>query len=191
MPTYHHLADADVTSGDRDAIAALLSEVFEPHPRQREMVDEWAADPTRRVMLAREGTIVGVMVVRLIPSDDLDRYGAPFGVDLRARFGDGPVGTFQCLAVHPDHRGAGLGRGLAEALADQLRSAGAIGGVGISWDHGRGSGSRGMFEANGFTALAESRTFYASVNAASGQQCPHCKPEPCACNAVLFVAAPL
>lgn len=186
------LTDASVTAADRDAVAALLSEVFDPHPEQRAMMDAWALDPTRRVLLARMDDVwVGILVARLLPSDQLDRYGPPFGVDLVERLGEGLVAALQVLAVRPGYRKRGVGRSMASAMTASLRAEGALAAVGVSWDHGRGEGSRGMFEAGGFEVAAESRTFYARVNEESGKDCRYCRPEPCSCNAVLFVRAPL
>ena len=186
----HALLDSSTPASVRDELAALLGSVFRPHPKQREMIDTWAADTERLTLLALEqGHVLGAMVVRRTTSQHLQSYGPPFGVDLQALLGERAVGALQLLAVHPDRRHQGIGRGLGQALVERLEERGATALVGVSWDHGRGQGSRGMFEANGFEVLAESTTFYARMHQQTGQVCRYCRPEPCSCNAVLFLRA--
>jgi len=187
------LADPSV---DKDAVAALLTEVFGPRPNQRQLVDDWLGLEHSNVLLARaDGAFVGLMIARLLPEEEVnEKYGSPFGVDLLEMTGNAKFGGFQLLAVLPAWQRLGIAGDLTQAQHAWLISGGATVGLGVSWDHGGFSGmgsSKHMFEAAGFQVVATDPEFYNRINAESGQDCRRCAPEPCTCNALLFLKEPL
>lgn len=81
--------------------------------RRRERYASWLADANTLVILAERGTAkVGYTVVTV----HADRWGSWSRGER--------VAVLQTLAVHPDHRGDGVGSGLLEEVRRQLGSAG-------------------------------------------------------------------
>ena len=192
MLVYRPLTDPAV---DPTAVVALLVEVFTPRGDELTLVQQWREDPSRRVLLALDDAVaVALLIVRMLEPGDPETYGAPFGVDLASRVEARRRGVFQLLAVRPGWRRRRIATALARDQLAWLVAQGVRIGIGVSWDHGgfgTAGSSRPMFEAAGFAAVGTSATFFRALHEATGQVCPRCEPEPCACNAILFVRDPL
>lgn len=144
------------------------------------------ADPDYYMIAAWSGDLmVGVAGARLL-SPQAWTYYAPFGGEVRALFEKGPVGSLETSAVRAEHRGRGIGSGLAAARLDWLRQRGCSQVVGVSWLSGLSHGSARVFERHGFRRLSTAAQFYRASSEQDGWPCSVCG-QPCLCPAALYI----
>ena len=173
-----------------DSAVALLGTVFGDAVMHREALARYAGQADAVLLVAtRPGAapteVLGLSLAVLAGPAAHARYRELFGIDVAARFGAGPLGQLNILAVHPGARRAGIGWQLAHALGAWLRARGCQGSVGVCWDHRGDDTSRHLFERAGFTLLGRSTTYYRDLH---GNRCPRCGAT-CRCAALLYGAS--
>ncbi|MCB9740339.1 MAG: GNAT family N-acetyltransferase [Deltaproteobacteria bacterium] len=181
---------AHASRRDGPEVEALLGATFGPREDQLTLFDTWLVDPARVVQIARSAdsarTLLGVGVASILNERGLAGYSR-IRPDLPTWLADRRAGSLQTLAVHPTARRTGVGRALAAAMVQWLRSREVEVLLGVSWQHGGADNSARLYEAAGFERLGTSATFFAEEQARSGQPCAVCG-TPCRCEAWLFGA---
>lgn len=179
------------------AVARLLGGIFGERDDQLELLDRWIEDRSRSVLIALDRAIdvvVGVMIVSIKPTSELDRYKETFSISLADEYPGARAGLFQAIAVVASHRRQRIATELARRQVQWLVDQDVRVGVGVSWVHGGFAGmgdSAVMFEGAGFDLRAIDEGFYRRMHAEGGAGCPRCKPELCSCVARLYVCSDL
>jgi|GEM_PF-477524 len=178
---------ADLNDAQLVDAAHFLDATFGARDDQQTLLRQWRQAQKPGAVAFEGGEVVGATVGRVV-----DFASSPYArVAADAFDADAQVGALSMLAVHPRRRRQGLGRRLAGQLVDALVASDIVALVGMCWDNGSDDTSRTLYEANGFTLVAHSDTFFADEQKKSGQPCPHCAPASCHCRALLFsLAAP-
>lgn len=180
----------EATPPQLDSLTRLLSETFGEHNEQAAIFERWRTNPDVWALLACVGPrCVAVMVTVARDVASFDTSG--FDLSLRDLEPTARIALFSVAATDPAWRRQGLSSRMATRHLARARDRGITLGAGISWEHGDAGNSSHMFEAAGFVALARSESFYREMHARTGQTCPRCGPEPCACVATLYVTRAL
>ncbi len=177
---------ARLAPGDTNAAAAaaaLLSRELGDGLYRPAWLLEDAASPGAGVWLARPDAPVGAAVARMLGPGDGAYYDA-FGDAVAGLLRDA-AGSFEALAVEPEHRGAGLGSLLARTSLDWMRERGCAVAVTLSWRPPAGSRSAGLFRRLGMREGPTVERFYLEESVRDGWTCPVCR-GPCTCAATLF-----
>ncbi len=182
------ILDPAATVVDIDSVVGLMTETFGERGDEKALVETWLTETHRcvRVAVNLDNDVVGLAVLTVPERFDAVAYGEPFGTDVAARVGAGPVALFNQLLVAPGARQQGVATALASAVGDWVVRRGVAAVLGISWHHGGDHHSGHLFLRAGFTALGQCRGFYQRFHDATGQQCTVCQPAPCDCTASLF-----
>lgn len=186
-----------LSRSDQLAVARLLGGIFGERDDQVELLERWIEDQHRSVLVALDrdsDEVVGVMIVLIKPTSELDSYKDTFSISLADEYPGALAGLFQAIAVASSHRKQRIATALAHRQVQWLVDQGARVGVGVSWVHGgfAGMGSSAvMFEGAGFDLRAADEDFYRRMHAEGGEGCPRCRPDPCSCVARLYVHSDL
>lgn len=174
----------DLQPDDIPDVRALLENTFAPRGDEADLLHAWIEDDARCAAVGYAGAdLVGFGLASI--TDAPPTYAATFDVTLEEHLPCGLFGLWSILAVQPDRRGTGSGRAIAHHIGQRLVARGTDTWLGVSWQHGPTHTSRPLFEGAGFQLLGRSSTFYRGF-AATGQICPHCRPDPCRCEALLY-----
>jgi GNAT superfamily N-acetyltransferase len=165
------------------AAAALLDRELGSGLYRPEWLLEDAANPAAGVWLVRPPDPVAAAVARLLGPGDGEYYQGfgPAAMDLFR----GTVGSFEALAVHPEHRRSGLGTLLTATSLDWMRAQGCTAAVTLSWRAGATPSSAGLFRRLGMREGPTLDRFYLAESVRDGWICPVCQ-GPCTCPATLF-----
>jgi GNAT superfamily N-acetyltransferase len=169
--------------GEAAAAAALLNRELGDGLYRPEWLLEDAADPAAGVWLAWRAALVGAAVARLLGTDGGAYYRA-FGPAAADVF-TGTVGSFEALAVEPDHRRGGVGSLLTATSLEWMRGRGCVAAITVSWRSGREGSSAGLFRHLGMREGPTVARFYLEESLRDGWACPVCR-GPCTCPATLF-----
>ncbi|MCP4501516.1 MAG: GNAT family N-acetyltransferase [Deltaproteobacteria bacterium] len=189
------VAIRDLSAKELEQTGAFLSRIFGARSDQEELLSMWKEDESRVVVvlvLAEEIVGVGVARCAAFAEEQSPYIRFPFRTPHAQDFEKGlrdeeKVGALQVLAIAEDKRHFGLGRRLATHLVRALLKRGVRFLVGVCWDNATTQTSKPLFIAAGFQQITSSVTFFSEEQKKSGQPCPHCSPDDCACNALLFV----
>jgi GNAT superfamily N-acetyltransferase len=130
-----------------------------------------------------EGDLVGAAVAQALVPDDNAYYDA-FGPRAHDRLAGRHLGSLEASVVAEDHRGAGIGRELAQRRMAWAAGLGSEIAVGIAWMSSP-SPSWPLFEGMGFELLGESDQIYTTDSIENGWSCPVCG-NPCHCTGRLY-----
>jgi ribosomal protein S18 acetylase RimI-like enzyme len=165
------------------AVAALLDRELGSGLYRPEWLLEDAANPAAGVWLVRPPDPIAAAVARLLGPGDGEYYRGfgPAAMDLFP----GTVGSFEALAVHPEHRRSGLGTLLTATSLDWMRAQGCTAAVTLSWRGRATPSSAGLFRRLGMREGPTLDRFYLAESVRDGWICPVCQ-GPCTCPATLF-----
>jgi GNAT superfamily N-acetyltransferase len=165
------------------AVSALLNRELGDGLYRPEWLLEDAGNPAAAVWRAGAADPIAAAVARLIGPDDAGYYRAfgPAAMDLF----HGTVGSFEALAVRPDHRRSGLGTLLTETSLDWMRAHGSVAAITLSWRARAPRSSAGLFRRLGMREGPTVERFYHEESVRDGWACPVCR-GPCTCPATLF-----
>ncbi len=172
--------------GDAEAAAAaagLLNRSLGDGLYRPDWLLQDAADPAAGVWLAHPWAPAGAAVARLLGAGD-SAYYRPFGPAAMDLF-TGTVGSFEALAVDPEHRRQGLGTLLTVTSLDWMRGQHCAAAVTVSWRSGNEASSAGLFHRLGMREGPTVARFYLEESRRSAWTCPVCG-GPCSCPATLF-----
>jgi ribosomal protein S18 acetylase RimI-like enzyme len=171
---------------DLQSIKTLMESVFGPYGRIEEMFTKWITNDQYSVRLALvDEIVVGVCSWSIKLDEEFSKYESfgPKAIDFIVGKKSAWVVN---LAVAPDFRKQGLGKKLASAHLDWLKSSCCDVVVGSSWVNGSLDNSQHLYLKSGFQKLGESREFLREQLQGNGAICAVCNTSDCSCNSIFF-----
>lgn len=143
-------------------------------------------DPNSLVIGAFQGrNLVGLGIAQILPADGFSFY-LPFDHTLPETFSKNQVGSFSTLCVREDLQGQGVGQKISIPRLEWLQKKNCNVILGVSWVSGLKHTSHRVFEKLGFKPVKAVEKFFEKMSLENPFQCPGCRKQPCACNAILY-----
>ncbi len=148
-------------------------------------LQERVVDPLSYPIMALDGKeLIGFAYAQVIQNFD---YYTPFDPQISEKLAPKKVGSFAVASVREEWQGKGIGRLLANARLDWLRSQKCELVVGVSWVSGNAHTSNRVFEKSGFKAIKKVEGFYLESSVRDQLFCPTCRQPPCSCAAIFYM----
>lgn len=177
---------ASPTVSDVPELGAFSNRIFGDYDGVEAQLRKYIESEKFRVRFARSpaGAVVALGVASANRDFAGEKFGS-FGPSVAEFLHGQTVGLVHMLAVAPDLRGRGLGKRIGLDLLSALKEAGCTVVAGTSWDNGTEQNSRALFEAGGFTRIAESAIFLNEESRRTGFRCAKCGGE-CFCTSYFY-----